>query len=233
MTVASGHSSKILFQWLRTSSSVVRTGEAEKAFNYAQLLRTVDRPPVSTQQSEVCPQFRQQAVAVPKPCTKVHGSSVANPTATCSVCSHATVTNLCVALSSNLFWTYYMVSVIDTTILNEELWIGCSPSHKETGTHNKTLYLEFNFIHHGWQSNPNPTTATVWWGRGTGERKTKSKKFPRSSLVSKGLRSPLSKGTRRALILVRVALVDSLEDTLWGGISQPHLWPADEHAKQV
>lgn len=94
MTVASGHSSKILFQWLRTSSSVVRTGEAAKAFNYAQLLRTVDRPPISTQQSEVCAPFRQQAVAVLKSCTKVHGSSVADTIATCSVCSHATVTNL-------------------------------------------------------------------------------------------------------------------------------------------
>lgn len=122
MTVASGHSSKILFQWLRTSSSVVSTGEAAKAFNYAQLLRTVDRPPISTQRSEVCPPFRQQAVAVLKPCTKVHGSSVADPTATCSVCSHATVTNLRVGLPSSLFWTYYMVSVTNATLLNEG-WI--------------------------------------------------------------------------------------------------------------
>lgn len=122
MTVASGHSSKILFQWLRTSSSVVSTGEAAKAFNYAQLLRTVDRPPISTQRSEVCPPFRQQAVAVLKPCTKVHGSSVADPTATCSVCSHATVTNLRVGLPSSLFWTYYMVPVTNATLLNEG-WI--------------------------------------------------------------------------------------------------------------
>lgn len=122
MTVASGYSSKILFQWLRTSSSVVSTGEAAKAFNYAQLLRTVDRPPISTQRSEVCPPFRQQAVAVLKPCTKVHGSSVADPTATCSVCSHATVTNLRVGLPSSLFWTYYMVSVTNATLLNEG-WI--------------------------------------------------------------------------------------------------------------
>lgn len=122
MTVASGHSSKILFQWLRSSSSVVRTGEAAEAFNYAQLLRTVDRPLISTQQSEVCPPFRQQAVAVLKPCTKVHGSSVADPIATCSVCSHATVTNLRVGLPSSLFWTYYMVSVTNATLLNEG-WI--------------------------------------------------------------------------------------------------------------
>lgn len=142
MTVASGHSSKILLQWLRTSSSVVRTGEAAKAFNYAQLLRTVDRPhpPISTQQSEICPPFRQQAVAVIKPCTKVHGSSVADPIATCSVCSHATVTNLRVGLPSNLFWTYYMVSVTNATLLNEGLWIGCSPSHKEIG------YIEQDFV---------------------------------------------------------------------------------------
>lgn len=58
---------------------------------------------------------------------------------------------------------------------------------------------------------------------GTRERKTKSKTNPRSSLVFKGLLSPHSKGTRRDLILARVALVDSLEDTLWGGTSQPHL----------
>lgn len=118
MTGALGHSSKILFQRLRTTSSVVKTGEATKAFNYAQLLRTVDRRPISPQQSQVGPQFRQQAVAVLKPCTKVHGSSVADPIATCSVCSHATVTNLCLGLSSNLFWSYYMVSVTDATIPN-------------------------------------------------------------------------------------------------------------------
>lgn len=114
------------------------------------------------------------------------------------------------------------------TTLSKGFRIGCSPTTKKLGTYNKTLYLKLNFIHHGWQSNHNPTTATVWRGRETRERKTKSKTNPRSNLVFKGLLSPLSKGTRRDLILARVALVDSLEDTLWGGTSQPHLWPADE-----
>lgn len=167
--------------------------EAAKAFKYAQFLKAVDRLPISPQQSKLCLQFRQQAVAVLKPCIKVHGSSVADTIATCSACLNAT-TNLRLGPSSNLFWQHYVVSVSDATTLSKELWIGCSPTHKEIGyTYNKTLYLKLNFIHHGWQSNPNPTTATVWGGR-PGREKQKAKRTLDPAWFLKGYFHHLARG---------------------------------------
>lgn len=67
-----------------------------------------------------------------------------------------------------------------------------------------------------------PQQLSVEEGR-PGREKQKAKRTLGPAWFLKGLLSPLSKGTRRDLILSRVALVDSLEDTLWGGTSQPHL----------